>query len=116
MFEDTGTDKTDRTDSFERSVPFRLEHMVMLLRAYDAYVSLERTAQKLFGEDVAVTYGHGLTGNLAYVEELIWQLSPVVQMLSSEDVDYTETELYKVLADRNMEVEEKAKRLLFPTE
>lgn len=68
----------------------------------------------MFGEAIAVTYGRGQIGDLAYLENLIWQLSPLGWMMSDEDVDYTETALYKVLADRNMGTEERAERLLFP--
>ena len=106
----THTD-TDRTDS---SVPFRLEHMEMLIQAYDACMALEETARVLFGEDMALTYGRGVVGDLAYVEELIRRLSPLGVVQMEEDVDYTETELYKVLTDREIGLEERAKRILFP--
>lgn len=102
---------TDRTDS---SVPFRLEHMRMLIQAYDACMALEKTARELFGEDVALTYGRGAVGDLAYVEELIRSLSPLGERQAGEDVDYSETELYKVLSDREIGLEERAERILFP--
>ena len=91
------------------SVPFTVEHMMMLLKAYDAYCKIEDALVVIAGDGVRE---EALLGQLSYLQELICDLSPLGINEWEDDQDYYDTPLAKYLETPEMDLRERAEKLL----
>lgn len=92
-----------------RGVIFGVEHMMMLLKAYDAYCKVEDALVVIAGDGVRE---EGLLGQLSYLNELVHDLSPLGKIEWEEDQDYYDTPLARYLEAPEMDLRERAEKLL----
>ena len=116
---DDGTDSIEADDtnvsmekekSFAgRGVIFGVEHMMLLLSAYDAYCKIEDALVVIAGDGIRE---EELLGQLSYLNNLIQKLSPLGKIEWEEDQDYYNTPLAKYLEAPEMDLRERAEKLL----
>ena len=101
-----------KADNKKTSVPFTVEHMEMLVRAYDAYCDMTKALAIVVGEEVGYMPCEGAIGQLSLLDNLINALSPLRGTPEKEGEEYHDWPLYKVLDNRSMDMRERAEKLL----
>ena len=81
-----------------------------LLEIYDGYEALQDMSETLVGCTYGAGYDEGIIGKLAYVVDLI--VSHSSPGLFNRDVDFADTELARILSDRELDNHRKAELLL----
>ena len=89
-------------------VPFTTEHMLTLLKAYEAYDRLKVLVKDIAGNTADFSFGNSIMGDLTYIEKLIADLSPVY----NPQEDYEDSRFYHLLSDSDIPARVKAAELL----
>lgn len=83
---------------------FTLDNMVDLLTAYNAYLMLEDMLRVITEIDPS----RGLLRDLRKLDDLLQDLSPVF----NPDADYYEQEYWKIIANKELNIQDKARLLM----
>ena len=85
---------------------------MLLLKVYDAYRDLEAVFEKLTGKNIPFGFDEGIMGGLSNVERLIQEISPLGSIEMTVEEDLWETTLFLLMENKDMDLEERAKRIL----
>lgn len=88
------------------------KQMETLLDIKDAVEGLESITEILFGRSEAVMYSEGALGQLTKIYELIRELSTIDDPQSDPEDDISESPVVRIMDDKTMSNEEKARMLL----
>lgn len=88
------------------------KQMAALLEIKDAAEALEDVMEILVGTSYALSFGEGALGKLSRIYDLIKELSPVYAQQRQACEDISDSPFGKILDDKSMRNEEKAKILL----
>lgn len=103
-------------DADKLSVPFTVEHMMLLLKIYDAFCGLEEAMGMILGGEQAFLYEENIIGQLSYLGKLIQDISPLGKVQMQEGQDYYDMPLSKYLETPDMDLRERAEKILFGVE
>lgn len=95
--------------SMVNGVVFGVEHMMLLLKAYDAYCQIEDALAVIAGDGI---HEEALLGQLSYLNELVHDLSPLGKAEWEEEQDYYDAPLAQYLEAPEMDLRQRAERLL----
>ena len=107
--DDTNAPVKKENSSAGKGVIFGVEHMMLLLKAYDAYCKVEDALVVIAGDGVRE---EGLLGQLSYLNKLVHDLSPLGKIEWEEEQDYYDTPLAQYLEAPEMDLRERAEKLL----
>ncbi len=93
-----------RNNHSAETIPFTLDNMIDLLTVYDAYLKLEDTLNIITEIDPS----RGLLREMRKLDDLLQDLSPVFD----SNLDYDEQEYWKIIINRQLSIEERARRLM----
>ena len=86
------------------------DEMYRLLEIYDGFNQLQGISKSLIGYSYSSGYDEGILGKLAYIVDII--ISRANPSLFNKSVDFSDTELARILNDREMDNRLKAEILL----
>lgn len=98
------SNQPEQSNQPAETIPFNIDNMVDLLTVYNAYLKLEDVLHAITEIDLS----RGLLWEMRKLDDLLQNLSPVFD----PDLDYDEQEYSKIIANRQLDIRDKARRLM----